>query len=189
MDLETVNATTIMMRWPSRPLAPDRSPARHGRWRAGARMLAIVLVLCAVLASPAGWGWNPYRTDSGWSAPVPNAWRARDEADVADRDWRRPARGRTRSTGSGPLPADRYQFRHDPKLDAQQAGQPQGWQFRPRSERERSRSVADHRRYPHIDERDYLPQAPWRSYQDEGAAFGYHADDPWSGGSTQPWLR
>ena len=82
-----------------------------------------------------------------------------------------------------------YEFRHDPKLDARQANRRNGWQFRPRSEREQARSDAQNRRYPPIDERAYDPQGPWHSYQDEGTAFGYHAEDPWSDGSRRQWPR
>ncbi|MBK5932189.1 hypothetical protein CCR82_17030 [Halochromatium salexigens] len=206
-------------------------------------MHPIMLLLCGVLASPSGWAWNPYDTDSSWSgaksdrrfvlpeaerpgswdsrsqwylpedqprnqwspepgrasdygwdsAPEPTDWAApdrwRDGAEIVDDRWRQPKRGRARSAGSEPLETNGYQFRHDPKLDARQADQRNGWQFRPRSEREQARSVAENRRYPPIDEREYYPRGPWRSYQDEGAAFGYHADDLRSNGSPRQWPR
>ncbi len=83
-----------------------------------------------------------------------------------------------------PFGARGYEFRHDPELDALRPGHQNGWVFRPLSERESARPLADSP-YPRIDERDYLPRGPWRSYQDEGAAFGYHPDDGWPSDSLQ----
>jgi hypothetical protein len=83
---------------------------------------------------------------------------------------------------------DGYQFRHDPELESRRAGRTNGWQFRPLSERESVRSSADSR-YPPIDERDYQLRGPWRSYQDEGTAFGYHDQDQWSGSAPRTPLR
>jgi hypothetical protein len=79
-----------------------------------------------------------------------------------------------------------YEFRHDPSLEGEApSGQRLGWEFRPLSNRDRERAWSDER-YPPIDERDYLPRGPWRSYEDEGTAFGYHADEPWRDRSLQP---
>jgi hypothetical protein len=69
-----------------------------------------------------------------------------------------------------------YRFRHDPELTAQGKGSQNGWAFRPLTERDQERRRSPGL-YPQIDERDYVQRGPWRSYQDEGTAFGYHADD------------
>ncbi len=130
-------------------------------------------LLGAMLASSAAWAWNPYETDSEWSAAEPG-W-----------DFVDPARG----AGAEPLQRHGYEFRHDPKLDARQADRRHGWQFRPRSEREQARSDGQDRRYPPIDERAYDPQEPWHSYRDEGTAFGYHAEDPGSDRWRRQWPR
>ncbi|MCF7978797.1 MAG: hypothetical protein K9L82_12420 [Chromatiaceae bacterium] len=104
-------------------------------------------------------------------------------------DWDVRGQQRFRDSGGDRLySSGGYQFRPDPDLQALRPGGPAGWEFRPLSERDNARSPADSP-YPQIDERDYLPRGPWRSYQDEGVTFGYHADDEWSGYSSQPPLR
>jgi len=69
-----------------------------------------------------------------------------------------------------------YRFRHDPELTEQGRGRENGWAFRPLTERDQER-LHSPGLYPRIDERDYIQRGPWRSYQDEGTAFGYHAED------------
>jgi len=195
----------------SRPSAQCRSPASGRQWSLRTR-LRPALLAGLIFASPLLWAWNPYDTDSGWSsAPRDSAdgWRRPSEAGSwsetrGDRSWREQQRSwradappawdapryqvPTDSDGYARYSAGGYQFRHDPKLEAQHPSGQHGWEFRPLSEREHSRSLADSP-YPPIDERDYLPRGPWRSYQDEGTAFGYHADDQWPSDSTQPPLR
>lgn len=73
-----------------------------------------------------------------------------------------------------------YRFRPDPDLSASREGRQDGWKFRPLTGREQERSRSEGL-YPRIDERDYIQRGPWRSYQDEGTAFGYHAEGRGSG--------
>lgn len=152
------------------------------------------------------WRQTPSDRGDGWRQPGQDRYRS-DTADSRrsdDRSWEQrqgrwsrdagsdwDARGQQRFTNSGRGRLDNpggYQFRPDPDLQAPHPGERTGWEFRPLSDRDNARSLADSP-YPPIDERDYLPRGPWRSYQDEGAAFGYHADDEWSGYSSQPPLR
>lgn len=105
-------------------------------------------------------------------------WQERDRAmwrEAGPR--RRDSFDERRSSGVREDRYDGYQFRHDPELTAQGAARSNGWEFRPLTGRERER-VDDDGLYPRIDERDYIQRGPWRSYQDEGTAFGYHADRP-----------
>ena len=126
-----------------------------------------------------------YRTETADD----RSWRARQEQWPREygSDW---DGSRQRHFGTSPdyAPArpNGYQFRHDPKLDDRRPGHQNGWVFRPLSEQDNARSLANNP-YPQIDERDYLPRGPWRSYEDEGATFGYHPDDGWP--STSPQLR
>ena len=69
----------------------------------------------------------------------------------------------------------RYRFRDDPRLEGRREGGSSGWRFRPLTEKERERQRSRDR-YPEFREQDYLPRGPWRSYEDEGTAFGYHPD-------------
>lgn len=207
-----------MTRLQSRPLAQYRSTASGRQRFLRPRLRLSLLAAGLVFASPLLWAWNPYDTDGGWSsAPRDSAdgWRRSSEEGSSeerswsgtrgDRSWRDQQRSWredaalpawdapryqvfTDSDGYTRYSAGGYQFRHDPALEALHPSGQQGWEFRPLSEREHSRSLADSP-YPPIDERDYLPRGPWRSYQDEGAAFGYHADDQWPSDSTQPPLR
>jgi len=248
------------------------------RWHGcrSARRPAVILATLAIWLSPEVWAWNPYDTDSSWSASGPTSdfsaagdyrapaqprddtygprsasqhwspgwgessrrYRPEEEAESwsnagsaqdlgwgssrswasqdSPRRWSQPDWSPERAT---PAPDQRYsdqwqdprqhsaptwrfaddqpyldssadvgggyEFRHDPSLDVQQGAQTGGWEFRPLSDRDQYRALADDV-YPRIDERDYLPRGPWRSYQDEGAAFGYHADDRWPSHSAQP---
>ncbi|WP_462322974.1 hypothetical protein [Halochromatium sp.] len=137
--------------------------------------------------------------ENKWREPAPEGYRGEATDGSLWRERQQPwpresasgwdaSRQQRRSTTPGYAPSGvgDYEFRHDPELDTRRPGHQGGWVFRPRTERENARSLADSP-YPPIDEQDYLPRGPWRSYQDEGAAFGYHPDQAWPG--TSPQLR
>lgn len=146
-----------------------------------------------MLDQDSGWGasrsWEPSDSGARWRQSdwdqghtgTADAWRQPDR-DAAptwrpDRQQRFPRSAAEMSGG--------YEFRPDPSLEGGSRGQPQGWEFRPLSDRDRDRARTDER-YAPIDERDYLPRGPWRSYEDEGTAFGYHGDELWRDRSMQP---
>lgn len=112
-------------------------------------------------------GWSPYGMERDGGA-----------------DWREPQRPSWEQRAR-----PQYRFRDDPELDALTGrGQaPEGYRYRPLTERELERRRSD-QQYPELRDRDLLPRGPWRSYEDEGTAFGYHPD-----GSTyeryyrEPW--
>ena len=105
--------------------------------------------------SPPGDGWDTYgmERDGGadWLEPQPPVWEQRT----------RP----------------QYRFRGDPELDALtgRGRAPEGYRYRPLTERELERRRTD-QQYPELHDRDLLPRGPWRSYEDEGTAFGYHPE-------------
>jgi len=117
--------------------------------------------------SPPGDSWDGYGMEqgggAGWQEPQRPVWEERT----------RP----------------QYRFRDDPELDALtgRGRAPEGYRYRPLTERELERRRTD-QQYPELHDRDLLPRGPWRSYEDEGTAFGYHPD-----GSTyeryyrEPW--
>ena len=98
-----------------------------------------------------GTGWERPMHEDIWQPPEPSGWSA-------------PAQ-------------PRYRFREDPELDAlsgRSAGV-QGYRYRPLTQRERERQ-APQPGFPEYRARDLQPRGPWRSYEDEGTAFGYHPD-------------
>lgn len=78
-----------------------------------------------------------------------------------------------------------YEFRHDPDLGAPGRHRQNGWEFRPLTSREQER-IRSEGLYPRIDEGDYRQRGPWRSYEDEGTAFGYHSRGSDFGGEQYP---
>jgi hypothetical protein len=114
-------------------------------------------------------------SQGGPDAPMPagrgdsraSRWQAPDRPSVVER--------RERYNG--------YEFRYDPSLGRPGGDRRNGWEFRPLTGREQER-MHSQGRYPQIDERDYLPRGPWRSYEDEGTAFGYHSERPGSAPNT-----
>jgi len=84
----------------------------------------------------------------------------------------------------------RYRFREDPELDAlsRRSNAPEGYRYRPLTEREleRHRRRNDDR-YPEVRPQDLQPRGPWRSYEDEGTAFGYHPEDGHYRGERPRW--
>lgn len=100
-----------------------------------------------------------WRSDQWQGEPEPRHWRADGDAWPAEFDDR--YRG--------------YQFRHDPTLGSSNVSNQNGWEFRPLTGREQDRFERD-ALYPRLDEQDYWMRGPWRSYQDEGTAFGYRDD-------------
>jgi hypothetical protein len=109
---------------------------------------------------------GPHR-DGGW-----DGW-ARDGAGTGPGDYRQP-----RDDSGWGLPARRqYRFREDPELDALSGGAQGagGYRYRPLTEREEQRQAAQPR-FPQVRPSDLQPRGPWRSYEDEGTAFGYHPE-------------
>jgi hypothetical protein len=110
---------------------------------------------------------HPSRRPEFDSGPVPKSeWRSRDYQSSAERSASKPREDRFNG----------YRFRHDPALTEKRGGGRNGWDFRPLTDRDQERRRTPGL-YPQIDERDYIQRGPWRSYQDEGTAFGYHSND------------
>jgi len=112
---------------------------------------------------------SPRRSQSGQD------FRARDAF-----DWRRDGSTQWHESGQAGLAKtgaryNGYEFRPDSTLSEPGSSQEGGWVFRPLNGREQERLVDDGL-YPPLDERDYQQRGPWRSYEDEGTAFGYHTD-------------
>lgn len=129
----------------------------------------------------AGRGWN--QPDWPWGQATGGTQQWHESRRGSVHSWRTDEDARFTDTPASVRGG--YEFRHDPSLDVSRGTQANGWDFRPLSDREQDRALAEGV-YPRIDERDYLPRGPWRSYEDEGTAFGYHANDRWPGDSARP---
>jgi hypothetical protein len=121
-----------------------------------------------------------YTGDRSWGGAGPQ-W----DAPAAGGIWQPPEQ----SGWSAPRQRQ-YRFRTDPELDALsgRGNAAEGFRYRPLSDREQERQARQPGGYPEFRARDLQPQGPWRSFQDEGTAFGYHPEAPYqqpNGG--QPW--